>query len=325
MSAMRFFKRRFSQQEESLTESSKEVITRKKRRREEHPKPWGKKERLMVFLVFVVTVVTALFLSLKAREWKLPGLPRLALPKAVLEETYVFDGRKPSRDPRVVIDEVNQLTKGASGVYGLYVVDLTNDENYGIYEDELFQAASLIKLPVMSAIYFKHENGSLDLNENAGESKYTYRELVFAMGKRSDNNAYNLSLKLLGKNFMEEYIKEIGLLNTSLEENLTTPRDIGIFFRNLWQKKIVERPYRDEILKSLTDTIYEDWLAAGITDVQVAHKFGREVHVINDAGIVFADNPYVLVVMSKGIVESEANKLIPEIAALVHRFQTGGI
>jgi beta-lactamase class A len=324
-------------------ELEKEAIPKSRRRRKkEAPKPWGKTERFLVLGVLVSTIAIAALLALNAREWKLPGLPRLSLPKGVFEQTYVFEGKRPARDRGAIVDEFSKLTQDTSGVYGLYVISLNSDERYGVNEDEPFQAASLMKLPVMAAMYSEHEKGNVGLDDiytlrnedkvggsggvfyqEAG-TKYSYRELVSAMGQQSDNTAFNIAVQLLGEEFIQEYIKEVGMGSTSYEQNQTTPRDVGTFFKSLWQMKIVERASRDEILKSLTGTIYEDHLAAGITDVRVAHKFGREVHVVNDAGIVFDENPYVLIIMSKGVVEAEADKLIPELAASVNRFETAG-
>ena len=73
----------------------------------------------------------------------------------------------------------------------------------------------------------------------------------------------------------------------------------------------------------LTDTIYESWVPEGIPDeIDVAHKFGRELHVVNDAGIVFAEEPFVLVIVSKGVVEREADEIFPELARLVFDVET---
>ncbi|MGB6839036.1 MAG: serine hydrolase, partial [Microgenomates group bacterium] len=105
------------------------------------------------------------------------------------------------------------------------------------------------------------------------------------------------------------------------EEQKTTPYDIGIFFQKLWQGEIVSKKYRDEILDFLTDTIYEAWISEGIQDVRVAHKFGREVHVVNDAGIIFTDEPFVLIILSKGVVEREADEVFPELARLVYEVE----
>ncbi|MBI3443509.1 serine hydrolase, partial [Candidatus Woesebacteria bacterium] len=66
-----------------------------------------------------------------------------------------------------------------------------------------------------------------------------------------------------------------------------------------------------------------DWIVKGIPeDVRVAHKYGRELHVVNDAGIAFTDKPFILVIMSKGIVEKEADAIFPELARIVYDVQT---
>jgi len=337
---MRLFGRK--KEEEDVEEDIKKDSDKPKRRRrkkEEPPKPWGRAERFLVFGVLFATVITAILLALNARSWKLPGLPRLGFPKGVFEETYVLEGKPSKRDTTAIISEFNDMTKGLSGVYGFYVMNLNTDESYGVNESEVFQAASLIKLPVMLSMYIEHEKGRIDLDavytladadkvngsgrifyEKAG-TEYSYRELVELMGQQSDNTAFNVSVKLLGEESVEEFIDSIGMENTSYKTNETTPLDIGIFFRKLWAGKLVERRNRDEILKSLTDTIYEDFIPKGIPDMRVAHKFGRELRVVNDAGIVFGENPFILVIMSKGILEKEAGEFIPSFAAAVQRFE----
>ena len=107
------------------------------------------------------------------------------------------------------------------------------------------------------------------------------------------------------------------------ENQETTPRDIGIFFEKIWEGDVISKKHRDELLGFLTDTIYEEWLAAGIlSTVDVAHKYGREVHVVNDAGIVFTDEPFVLVLLSQGVVEREADQVFPELAELIYEIET---
>jgi len=73
----------------------------------------------------------------------------------------------------------------------------------------------------------------------------------------------------------------------------------------------------------LTDTIYEEHLVKGIPeDIKVAHKYGREVHVVNDAGIVYVDNPYIVVIMTKGVIESEADEIFPELSKIIFDFES---
>lgn len=356
-----FGKKKSVENVEKLDDKSLEPSKKTRSRKKEKPKPWGKRERILVFTVIVLTAGVSTVLSLSARAWKLPGLPRLAFPKMSVpffgEETIIITRRveqsaqvEQGKKAQKVTEEFKNKTKNLSGVYGLYVVNLDNGYFFGVNETETFQAASLIKLPVMVAVYLEAEEGNFDLNEKytlknsdkvggAGSLsgkpagyEITYRNLIRLMGKQSDNTAFKIVRNLLGDEKINKAIVKIGMKNTSLEENEMTPKDAGIFFEELWnarlsapersdggQGNIVSKESAEELLDLLTDTLYEEWLAAGITDnVRVAHKYGREVHVVNDAGIVFADKPIVMVIMSKGVVEHEADAIFPELSRMIY-------
>jgi beta-lactamase class A len=310
-------------------------------------KPWGKKERYLVFFVLVFTVLIPAVLALSARQWKLPGLPRIKLPgfEFLKGGSIILEGPASSKLGDVeqetmkrIIEQFKEETKNLSGVYGLYVVDLSNGYSFGINQDENFIAASLVKLPVMAGIYIRAEDKILNLDskytlkasDKIGGSgslyakpagyQITYRNLVDLMGKQSDNTAYNICKVALGNDQIKNVMAKIGMLNTSLQENQTTPKDVGTFFEELYRGNILNKENKDELLADMTNTIYEQWLAAGIpNDVKIAHKFGREIHVINDAGIVFAaERPYVVVIMSKGVIEREADEVFPKLSKIVY-------
>jgi len=335
----------------------KDLNPQNRKKRKEPHKSWTKKERLLVFYIFASTILLSGILAASSRSWKLPGMPRvnLNLPSFSRDwsllgsETIVITkqveevGQVEQEKAREVVRAFNEKTRDLSGVYGLLVIDLETGFSYGVNEDEIFQAASLVKLPVMVAVYVEVEKGNLDLDteyvlknsDKVGGSGslssetegavFTYRELVSLMGKQSDNTAFGVIKKVLGEQTIEEVINLIGMENISLETNETTLSDIGLFFEGLHKGDFgLEKESGDAILGSLTDTIYEAWITEGIpNDVRVAHKFGREIHVVNDAGIVFAKHPFVLVIMSKGVVEGEADEVIPGIARVVYEGHLG--
>jgi beta-lactamase class A len=321
-----------------LTDKSSEKNPKKKK---QAIKNWGKWERFFVFFILFITSLASALLAVWAREWKLPGLPRISLPTSLFEETFVLTGERQSNPYDKIKNQFEALTKDLSGVYGFYVYRLGSDESYGMWENELFPAASLIKLPVMIAFYQELEQGKVnpdgqyklketDKIAGAGSLQLksegtliSYREMIELMGKQSDNSAFGIIKRLLGEDQIQELIDYLGMKNTSLANNQTTPADIGTLFFALWQGEVVSQQSRDQILDYLTDTIYEDWIPKGIPEnIRVAHKFGREVHVINDAGIVFTNQPYVVVILSKGIVESEADELIPEFSKVIYQFES---
>ncbi len=336
-------------EEESLrTRRIKDLKSENKKKRKEPPKPWGKRERYTILIVFLSTILVAGFLALSARDFKLPGFPRFSFNVSkpnwdldIFNQDPIVIGKN-YQDQKVKVEkatiEFEKITTDLSGTYTLYVVDLSNNYSFGVSENKVMEAASLIKLPTMAALYREVEAGNVDL-----ETKYTlknsdkrggsgslsgkpagtvltYRDLVRLMGKESDNTAFNIIRVMLGDSKIDEVAKEIGMIQTSISDNSTTSRDIGMFFQKLWNDEIVNSSeLKEELMGFLTDTIYEDWLAKGIPDnIPVIHKYGRELHVINDAGIVASNSPYVVVIMSKGIVESEGDEAFPELSKAIY-------
>lgn len=331
------------EEEEELDEESKSTPKKKRSPKKEKPKEWTRKERRLVLFVLAITMALSGIFALSARSWKLPGLPRLSfkLPQIAIleEETIILEGDTVASTKReTIIEEFRLMTRNLSGVYGLYVTSVDGSFEVGINDDEQFEPASLNKLPVMllafrndfqgvfdlDAVYTLRNQdkigGSGSLNAVAEGEQYTYRKLVELMGQQSDNTAYFVVRNALGKEAVHDFVSELGMNQTFPDDNITSPRDIGLYFKALYSKNVVPERLRDELLGYLTDTIYEQWLPRDIPDsIQVAHKYGREVHVINDAGIVFADKPFVIVIMTKGIVEKEADQTIPEIANMVYQ------
>lgn len=318
----------------------KKIKSENRKKRKELSKPWGKKERYLVFGAFLATVLISGLLAASARSWKLPNFPKISLPSFKEETIIITSNKNEAQKAQKAIDSFKKETDSLSGIYAFYLVKLESGFSYGVSENEVMQAASLVKLPVMATLYKEAEAGRINL-----ESKYTlkdsdrvagagslyskpagttltYRELARLMGKQSDNTALGIVRRTLGEDKIDEIISQIGMNKTSLSENETSPYDIGLFFEKLWKTEIVSDKSRDEILDYLTDTAYEKWIVAGISPgIRVAHKYGVEANVVNDAGIVFSEKPFVLVVMSKGVVVKEANEVFPKLARIFYESQ----
>ena len=315
----------------------KDLDPENKRKRKEPVKQWGKGERLVVLITLIITVGMSGLLYFSSRDWnifKLPKAESISIPFLSKNDTPVS---KESAASTEVIKAITTATQSLTGTYAFYIVELEADFSYGVNEDRPLQAASLIKLPLMAAIYREAEKGLLDLNmayrlknlDKVGGAgiltakpagyEVTYRELIQLMGKQSDNTAFNILRNKLGDLALENYIEQFGMEDTSYEENKTTAKDIGMFFSKLYKGKLISDSLANELLAHLTDTAYEQWIAQGVPeDIRVSHKYGREIHVVNDAGIVFAERPYVLVILSQGVKDSEADELIPDVSEEIY-------
>ena len=324
----------------------KDLKSENKKARVEVQKPWGKKERFIVLAFFLATTIISAILGLSSRKWKLPGFPRFGVPnielpvinqKKIIMEENNLDLKKTKEAKDSFLGLISNLT----GVYALRVVRLKNGSGYGVNEDTKITAASLIKLPTLAALYQESETQGFDLDgkyvlineDKVGGSgslsrkpagyEITFRNLANLMGKQSDNTAFNIVRKTLGDVKINAVITKAGMSSTSLENNQTTASDISRYFESLWSGNLVSGKSRDEILGFLTDTIYESWLAAGIPEgIEISHKYGREVHVVNDGGIVKAKEPYVIVVLSEGIVDKEADETLPKISKSIYEIET---
>jgi beta-lactamase class A len=280
-------------------------------------KPWDRYERLFVLIVFILTVGTSGILALTSRNFKLPNLPRITIPKISLDEINPFKekiievGGKGTDINREKIESTknkfNKMTKSYSGIYAFYIYDLNGDYYYGVNHQEVMQAASLIKLPVMY----------LALKENNDE------KLVEAMGKRSDNNAFTQAVEILGKEKIENAILNLGMVKTSFSENKTTPEEIGLFLKKLYKNEILSQEKSERLQSYMTDTIFNDWLRKGIpSEVKVSHKYARELRSVSDAGVIYSKNPFIMVIMTDGVIERDADELIPNLANLLYTEHT---
>lgn len=301
----------------------KDLSPQNKRRRKEPRKPWGKKERFWVAIALGLTILFPIFLTIYSHGFKIK-LPQINLPS--LNQTIVVKNTNipsphpvtlktvESKNTKEVITSVNNLTANLSGTYGLWVEELDGKKlSYGINENESFEGASLFKLPLLIAVYRGIESGKVN--------KDSVDDALFRLAKNSDNGAFVTLSGIVGYPAIRQAIVDADMDNTSLNDSVMTPHDVGNFFKNLMANKLVSKDSRDEILDLLTNTSFEFLIPQGIPDVRVAHKVGEEVQVLNDAGVVFAEKPFILIIMSKDIDEGEAEDNIPEIANIVYNFE----
>ncbi len=83
-------------------------------------------------------------------------------------------------------------------------------------------------------------------------------------------------------------------------------------------------PEGEKLMFDLAHTIWNTGLNRYITEVQVAHKEGDIMGVADDVGVVYADKPYIVSIMSKGHDDVEAGfERIGEISRMIFDYQNG--
>ncbi len=300
----------------------KDLTSRNRRRRKEPIKIWTKRERIIVVAVLALTIATPVGLALSSKRTNTSfNFPKFALP--TLTETVVItkdDGekfhvyKKPIKDRQALISSINTLTADLTGNYDIWVEELGGEKlSYGINEDKPTEGASLFKLPLMIAVYRGIESGKVD--------KDAVSDALYRLAKNSDNGAFVQLSNIVGYASIKKAIVDAQMENTSIDDSATTPHDIGNLYKNMMVGNLVSDSSKEEILDLLTNTSFELLIPEGIPDVRVAHKYATTTGVLNDGGIVFAKNPFILVIMTEEADIEEAKVAIPQISKLIYNFE----
>ena len=246
------------------------------------------------------------------------------------------------------MDKEQILSKLAAlpGHIGFYYKNLVTGESFGFHESELFEAASVIKLPVYAVLMKLAAAGELDMNEQLlcrdADKKPSCGALQFFPGDFpvdvgtccrlmvtiSDNTATNLLLRRFGLDFLNREFQAIGLQKTHLErllfdadasarglENRIVPAEIGDLLEQIALRRFVSPAVSEEmeqlLLKQQMRHKIRGYLAR---EVPVANKTGEDAGITNDVGIVFAKEPFVLCFASNKTDVPAAERTLREIA-----------
>ncbi len=233
----------------------------------------------------------------------------------------------------------------------VYYKDLNSGAWIGVNEGEKFAPASLLKLPVMIAVYkiaesnpdflttkvsfVKEDIGvtqNIDPKLHLEEGKeYTVDELVDRVIKYSDNDSLNIILNTISYEQLIEIYSELGLPNpyeTDLTDTLSV-KEYASFFRILYNASYLNKDMSEKALKLLSTTEYDNGLAAGIPNgIKIANKFGERENLndssigkrqLHDCGIVYHPRkPYILCVMTKGSSFESLQTILKEISQMVY-------
>jgi len=209
------------------------------------------------------------------------------------------------------------------------VMDLSTGYHIGYNAAAVMPAASTIKVPVMVEVFRQLEEGRFDLDRRvtllesdkdygSGElcddpvgSTYTVEDLLDKMIDISDNTATNMLIRLVGLRNINREMYSLGLDHTHLRGYVRTdtwsvrqalessPQDMVHLLALMAERKLVDDWSSNEMISILEgdqiNTLLPEPLPQGIP---IAHKTGSFFDTLNDVGIVYAEAPYVIAVMT---------------------------
>jgi beta-lactamase class A len=162
------------------------------------------------------------------------------------------------------------------------------------------------------------DDSEAELYKAEGQTR-TLRELSNLMIIVSSNLATNLLVEKLGLENIRATVHDLGAdgmkVLRGVEDgkafekglnNTTTARGLGILLQAIATGKTVDDASSQEMLAILERQKFNEGIPAGLpVGIRVAHKTGEITKIHHDAAIVFADRPFVLVILVRGLVEKK--------------------
>lgn len=202
-----------------------------------------------------------------------------------------------------------------NGSWAVYVSDLVSDSESSV-NDHKMQAASLIKLFIMGAVYENYESIISQYGQDSVDS------CLYSMITVSDNDCANTLVSYLGggdssagmqivndfcsvHGYSYSHMGRLLLHSNEWDDNFTSVADCGHFLKAIYEDS-PELPHTQEMFSLLKAQTRCNKIPAQMPEgVKVANKTGELSDVENDAGIIYdSENDLVVVFMSENLVEA---------------------
>ena len=231
----------------------------------------------------------------------------------------VFGGTSASDEPvtdealQTLLNQIQGQLPADNGSWSVFVSDLIN-ETEGSINDQTMQAASLIKLYIMGAIYENYDQIIGQYGKDSVDSN------LHSMITVSDNDAANTLITYLGggnssagmqavNSFCQEHgytqthMGRMLLASTDQDDNYTSVNDCGHFLIEVYKEEESSYAHASDMYALLKAQTRQNKIPAMLPDgVKTANKTGELDNVENDAGIIYdAANDLVIVFMSQNL------------------------
>lgn len=232
-----------------------------------------------------------------------------------------------------------------NGDLGVYFEYLPSGISIGVNDKLEVRLASLIKIPVVMAVYKQIEEGKLkkdqvltvgenDINKLFGDlwkrgagSQIAVEEAVKLSLVDSDNTATRTLVSALPQGAIDDVFDSLDIPKDKAGDlPVISPKNYSSILRALYLASYLTKQNSNEIFEILTGTKFNDKLPAGIPEnVKVAHKIGifdqkDAEKVFSDCGIFYVPNrPYLLCIMNKSS-EDEARERMQHLSKMVYGY-----
>jgi beta-lactamase class A len=289
---------------------------------------------VVLVILFVVVVLGAGFWAQEHYLMTAVSTPPAARPVAA----------PASIGPKVVAAIQERVAKSGADV-GIEFETLDGGLIWSSRGDDVFHAASTMKIPVMIELFHQVREGKLKLTDSLpiknefhslvdgsvftlkpaddsetnlyqaiGQTR-TFSELCDLMVTVSSNFATNLLIQKLGIENIRATVASLHAEGMDIKRgvedqkafdkglnNTTSARGLATLLVAIANGKAVDADSSAQMVEILERQKFNEGIPAGVPkNIRVAHKTGEITKIHHDAGIVYAERPFVIVVLVRGM------------------------
>ncbi|GAA0079299.1 hypothetical protein UT300005_36780 [Clostridium sp. CTA-5] len=247
------------------------------------------------------------------------------------EKLYILNNNKYNLEDRISLylgtDKEN---------FGFIYYDLNSDKYIKFNENDTFLAASTYKVS-LNLLAYEEAKQNKDLLNTVINYEDRYYEEGTGVLQDLDNipamkiqelldlsiiNSDNIATNMVGDYFgghdkVRKKVWNIFNIPLSTSDNFTTPEAELKILKHIYDNK--SDPNYAHLIKVLQSTDTHTRLDKYIPQEIVAHKIGSSNEYIHDIGIITCENPYILIVYTKGLDDVEEK--IGQVSKAVYNYQ----
>ena len=219
-----------------------------------------------------------------------------------------FSFAEAQKNDPVLEKQLQSLIAGFKGDIGIYVHNLKNHRQVAINADTIFPTASIVKIPILTGIMRKIEDGQLTyhqpliykdsllyegediLGSFKNNEKIELSKVLMLMLTTSDNTASLWLQSLAGTGTrINELMDSLGLPNTRVNSRTpgrteqrnkwgwgqTTPREMGLLLEKIINHEVISYTASEKMLRLMSRNYWDEEAISRIpADVFIASKSG---------------------------------------------------
>lgn len=217
-----------------------------------------------------------------------------------------------------LLKEVYELINSYRARTSFYVVSMEDNMTLGYNPDITFQTASTVKAPFVLYAFKKVDGGKVSLDEkisydprfyiegaglvssNPIGSRYTLEELIFYTIHYSNNTSYNMLHNYLWDEDYNDMLRELGCKEFYLNKGYIWGKGSTRSAALIWQEiyNFSEQCESGQTYLDILKDTKHSYIRNSLSEYEVASKYGWIQEHCHDTGIVFADKPYIIAIMT---------------------------